>query len=375
MTATTDKKTLYIHIGHYKTGTTALQDFLSANAELLSTKKNINYSTVLRTFGKHSDLAFSIFKSMGVKYLMHNYNSPKPFEEMWEAVIKDAAESDCRSTVISSEEFIRICEFEDSKRYLEKIAAIADQYDVKVVVICFLRDVVSHVKSWYNQLLKMRLHPTVSVNANIPPIKYAWDFIDRVHFDYELALSGWIDAFGKGNVKVLPYYGKNKEPSYIFEQFLGLFRLKLTNEYYVHPEDPNKRMDDTALQLLSTCLRLGFGTGTETTVRKQYEAFKERVYPTYSRNKNYIRKASENSAPWVTEQFSSDDLQLDCNPSELLDINEADASQKLNNFLFSELVNLRRSFNDYKRDTNKLIADATSRIGDLEKLLESTKGK
>ena len=59
-------KTLFLHIGHYKTGTTALQIFLERNAKLLAAS-GFEYPNFWTHNSKHSAFAFSILRAAGVE--------------------------------------------------------------------------------------------------------------------------------------------------------------------------------------------------------------------------------------------------------------------------------------------------------------------
>ena len=78
-------KKLYIHIGHYKTGTTALQILLDYNeAHLVA--HGFEYSPRVRHHSKHSQLAFAVFQEAGITSLMHGYDDPATSTALWSAI-------------------------------------------------------------------------------------------------------------------------------------------------------------------------------------------------------------------------------------------------------------------------------------------------
>ena len=99
-------KTLHLHIGHFKTGTTALQVFLARNPRLLA-RHGLEYAELFRHNAKHSGLAFAIYRSAGVTTLMHGYDSPDAPEERWRALFDAVRKSQRDGVIVSSEEFMR----------------------------------------------------------------------------------------------------------------------------------------------------------------------------------------------------------------------------------------------------------------------------
>ena len=85
------QKTLYIHIGHYKTGTTALQVFASRHQAMLAETHGLDYPSVRIHNAKHSGYAFALYKAAGVETLMHGYSDPTPPEPIWAELDGDAA--------------------------------------------------------------------------------------------------------------------------------------------------------------------------------------------------------------------------------------------------------------------------------------------
>ena len=86
------KKTLFLHIGHFKTGTTALQVFLSNNQAFLA-RNDLFYAETRRHLSKHSDFAFSLLHATGVKTLMHGYDKPEEPEDLWQTLFDEVRRS------------------------------------------------------------------------------------------------------------------------------------------------------------------------------------------------------------------------------------------------------------------------------------------
>lgn len=236
-------KTLYIHIGHYKTGTTALQSFLSTKRNLWFLNRNgIDYATVLRKLGKHSRLAFSIYRKAGVDTLMHGYANETPPEDMWQELFDYVRASRHQRVIVSSEEFMRMGAFPRAAAQLPDLMAMAPDIDIRIIV--YLRAPDAHLRSWYNQLVKMKV--------KVPDFNRAvCHMIEPVHYDYALALRPWIDTLGPEALIVRPYTAAIREGNGLFSDFMSIFDVDLKGQLVHLPEkDPNPRLDDQTLEIV-----------------------------------------------------------------------------------------------------------------------------
>lgn len=234
-------KTLYLHIGHYKTGTTALQVFMEDNPKFLA-RNGLAYAKTRQHLSKHSILAFSLYKSAGVKSLMHGYNHPDTPEQIWAELFDEVRRSSARAVIASSEELIRLGNFPKAVQLLKQIAAKAGDIDIRV--IAYLRPVDSHLRSWYNQLVKMGIKTPGFDDA-------VSRFIEPVHYDYGLALKPWVDIFGAEAVTLRPYRPSSRGDDSLYQDFLSLFGLTLPNHGVQLPLlDPNPRMDDRMVEMV-----------------------------------------------------------------------------------------------------------------------------
>lgn len=234
------RKVLYLHIGHYKTGTTALQVFLERNAALLN-GQGVDYVPVLRHFSKHSELAFALYGAVGVTTLMHDYVPPVAPEKRWEELFTHIRGSDFPVHVASSEELMRLGEFPEA---VARLAAIAEgARDIDIRVVAYLRDPAGHLRSWYNQLVKMGLQ-VGDFNAAVT------GQVETIHLDYGKALRPWADIFGAENLTLRPYDAAMRHGTALYEDFLRIIGVTPDGPLQPLPEDPNPRMDDRLLDLV-----------------------------------------------------------------------------------------------------------------------------
>ena len=235
-------KTLYLHIGHFKTGTTALQALLSNNPEFLA-NHDLAYGAQRRHLGKHSIYAFALYKAAGVTRLMHGYDNPVAPETLWQELFAETRTSPSGWMIVSSEEFARLGNVPEAAERLKSIVTTYAQ-DLQIRVIAYLRPPASHLRSWYNQLVKM--------GVRVPDFNTAvTQVIEPVHYDYALALKPWAEIFGPEALILRSYDEASRHDDSLYRDFLSLFGVELPDDGVSLPLiDPNTRMDDSTLELV-----------------------------------------------------------------------------------------------------------------------------
>ena len=342
-------KTLYIHIGHFKTGTTALQIFLNKNADRLAQKNDIRYLQSNCHHSKHSAFAFSILQDAGVKKLMHGYKNQESSLEMWSTLFEDIRTSDCATTVISSEEFIRIGAFRAAEQKLLEIAQLGTDISIKPIV--YLRSPQEHLKSWYNQIVKMGFAISDYDSALL-------EDIESVHYDYAQALNAWGEAFGPENLIVREYFGNRKNNTYIFEDFLSIISGDSSLENFDYPtEDPNPSQDSRTIELVRLIQNTGQPKQTMQNIRRhseEYFAKQDRLKAIAPKSINTIRKESRAGVNWLA-QLTQVDMDLKRFEENLPSIPSQDGLKQTNlmlGFILSELISLRKRVNKLQNNAD-----------------------
>lgn len=259
------RKTLYLHIGHFKTGTTALQVLLYENRSVLA-RYGIDYLEHGCNLAKHSDYAFPILKAAQVDTLMHGYKCRTEPGKLWSGLFQAVRSSPHHTCLVSSEEFIRIGAYPAAIEQLRKLAELAGE-DIDIRVIAYLRPPDSHLRSWYNQLVKMKV-PVPAFNEAVIRV------IEPIHYDYGLALRPWIDIFGKQAVTVRVYDPAMRQGDALFRDFLSIFNITLRKWRFKLPvKDPNPKLDDSVLELLRMMRSAGFSEPMITRAQKRAEKY------------------------------------------------------------------------------------------------------
>lgn len=146
-------KTIYLHVGHYKTGTSAIQAFLSDNAENLA-RCGYLYPTSGRPRSaptNHAHLSLSLARDYGFTPPAW-YGASLSSGEVYSQLHTEIANSSLNKIIISSEEFLQLAL---RNNHLEALSALRAQlrgYDVNVLL--YIREPLSLLKSWYNEVNK-----------------------------------------------------------------------------------------------------------------------------------------------------------------------------------------------------------------------------
>lgn len=255
------QKTLYIHIGHYKTGTTALQVFCSRHQAMLAEKHGLDYPSVRIHNAKHSGYAFALYKAAGVETLMHGFADPTPPEPVWAELFDHVRASPHPKTIISSEELMRVGQFPKAAERLKAIIAdTAQGIDIRIIV--YLRAPQSHLKSWHNQLVKMG-QPVADFNNALEGA------IEAIHYDYAQALAPWSQIFGAKNIDIRRYPETYERPGDLVLDFMAALGVKLGPQVPLPEGDPNPRLDDRLMEALRLMQNLGLPKHMIQTVREQ----------------------------------------------------------------------------------------------------------
>ncbi|MCA0922770.1 sulfotransferase family protein [Pseudooceanicola nanhaiensis] len=357
-------KTLYIHIGHYKTGTTALQIFFDEETELL-TEAGVEYPRVRFYYSKHSDFAFSILRAAGVEKMMYDYTNPTPPQEMWDELYAHIRESTFDTTLISSEEFIRLGQFDRSREILKQMLARKPD-DLEIKVVAYLRSPGAHLRSWYNQLIKMN-HPVPDLNAAV------MGEIEEIHYDYRHALEPWVEALGAENVIVRPYRHDRKNPAALHQDFMKIFGVDLPARRVRHTTDPNPRLDDRVIELVRMMQNSKFPRPTINAILSQADLYFAQQDEQVVRKPDQMaaaRAAAAEGLDWLAElpggaphaEHFRRNLPQPVDPAEV-------ELYTMIGFVFSELILLRQRINRMNPE------DMTERVSRLEKQLTEISAK
>ena len=200
----TGKKTIYLHIGMPKSGTTSIQSFLYENREKLSSEQNLLYP-LINSEGQNSiDKKINYRTIMVDAYYRHSKNIKyynKFFEEKF---LKQIEESKCEKIVFSEECIFMYCP--DTQ-----IIDVFIKHCFNVKVIVYLRKPSEYIASLWQENLKPYMddfHYSIE------------EFAQNTYINYPLILK-FIDKLGKDNVIVRPFEKEQWKNNNLIEDFLS----------------------------------------------------------------------------------------------------------------------------------------------------------
>lgn len=194
-----NKMNCILHIGTEKTGTTAIQDFLYQNRELLKqegygvlTSVGMKNNRGLASYAMRDNRSDDYFVAHGIVTLLNKFEHDKLVEEDFKQEIKELNDS-CHTILITSEHFHSRCVYPDE---INKLKSFLMQYFKKIDVIVYLRPQVDVVTSLYSTFVRAG------------GIKTFDDFVisnctkNNPYYNYDELLTKWSNSFGHENLKV-----------------------------------------------------------------------------------------------------------------------------------------------------------------------------
>ncbi|MCJ8138311.1 hypothetical protein [Falsirhodobacter halotolerans] len=146
-------KTIYLHIGHYKTGSSAIQAYLSRHADDLRAVGYL-YPGICRPRNNptnHGQLALTLARDHGFyppPWYRDEISTDAAFASL-DAALRDVPEP---NVILSSEEFAQLALRADSAAAMDDLTRRLAGHDVRVIF--YLREPLSLLKSWFNEVNK-----------------------------------------------------------------------------------------------------------------------------------------------------------------------------------------------------------------------------
>ncbi|MBE3607087.1 sulfotransferase domain-containing protein, partial [Campylobacter sp. RM13119] len=200
------KKTIYLHIGWPKTGTSAIQQFLVRNFDVLKNKYNLFYPDYGRWIdGSHHNIAFSLMENPYCKMKLESeqYQYLKELKDLM-------LNSNCDNILLSSECF----KLYDSKVFQDLFCGL---FNIKI--ICYLRDHDQYIESMYGQ------------NVRDPFFKEKQTFKDflksfKERLFYSRTLMQWEKLTDKNNFIIRHYSIEKFVNKNIIDDFLTALNIR-----------------------------------------------------------------------------------------------------------------------------------------------------
>lgn len=240
------KKSLFIHIGTNKTGTSAIQHFLNKERKALA-----GHGLCYPSTGCAGDAHYQISRILGFDH----GQQPAPEDERKAMLARFKSEletSRCEKCVISSENFVL-------PKKVELVREFFDDFACKIIVY-FRR----HDHWWfsaYSQAVKMVVQPPwqrgfqgfLKFNRKQNP----------QFGNYRALLDRWDKTFGRENIIVRPYEREQNQPD-IIADFLSSIGFADLNSHFSEGDvcQINKSLDPRSIFLLETFQRMQIDADT-----------------------------------------------------------------------------------------------------------------
>jgi len=179
-------KNLYIHIGPYKTGSTAIQKILYAQRKQLLSQGWLYPETGLITENTR----------WGERHLFLFHKNTT--DQLWADLQAEIDASDAPNIILSSE---RVCGMMNHLLFRKDFLA-----SFKPHIVVFVRDEVDLLRSWYLQIIKSRILKKKNLLKG-PKLRSfpAFFRVTKDSFCYSAILRDWIDVYGAESVLLIPY--------------------------------------------------------------------------------------------------------------------------------------------------------------------------
>lgn len=189
-------KHIFLHIGHYKTGTSAIQDFLSSNADELR-RRGFAYPACSRPRNNptnHGRLSLSLAKEHGFvppAWYGENTTADEAFAEL-NSYLDGVTEE---NVILSSEEFVQLALRGDGDAAVADLKARLGGH--KVTIIFYVREPFSLLKSWFNEVNKS---PSPTRTFPVFFMNLSEEFLSQ-----KAIWSAFAQHFGQDNLRLVTY--------------------------------------------------------------------------------------------------------------------------------------------------------------------------
>ncbi len=241
-----NKKTVFVHIGFMKTGTTAIQHFLIDNNDILK-KQDVRFSEVNHKAMNY--LAFCLMDQIP-PYIHHTL--PVTRELLYLELVDEIRTCKESKIVISSEAFALLAtnHFLD-KSVVTQFKKLMSDVSAEFKIVAFVRRQDEYADSQYNQYIKTHNFHSLyskSIEKFIAEKTYL--------FDFQGVLAHFLNVFGKGSLIVKAY-----DSMHLREDFCSTIGVKM-NTNFSFSKKSNPRLSLQGLEIMKVLNLRGIDKST-----------------------------------------------------------------------------------------------------------------
>jgi hypothetical protein len=214
------KKTVYLHIGTFKTGTSAIQNFLARNAETLQ-----RHDFFVPAFDEREDHYVLPLSLLLAHTKIRAVWPPvkKTPDEYWASLKRQMMESTCSQIIISAETF---CDLAHPRAIAQRslfARVLTDTFlDFNVKIVVYLRNMKNYIHSMHSENVK-----NGGMKVNIATYMTSAIEANSIHINPLLFLDFFSDLFGKDSLILKKYEKSNLRNGNIIDDFLSTIHCPL----------------------------------------------------------------------------------------------------------------------------------------------------
>ena len=224
---------IILHIGLYKTGTTAVQRFLTRNRSVLASR-GVLYPEAFTKFDAHHPLPWAL----GVNH-RDKEASLRP-EEVVGAILQEADSAGADTVILSSEEFMNL----EAGERLPRLKRLFDGHSIEILI--YLRRQDSMLLSTYGQHVRMY---SIRFSGSIADflLKHS-NFLTK--YNYWALLQRWSNVFGSDAMHIKLYDPTRFPAGNIVEDFADTLGIGLDGCDMRKVSGINRNLSDLGLEVL-----------------------------------------------------------------------------------------------------------------------------
>lgn len=229
-------KTLYLHIGTPKTGSTSIQKFLCANREVLK-KHGYCYPVIPIYYQRMGRARNALF----LQGLIYDENGKRDKEKEQQNLKKGMeylrAEFKKHRNIIMSDEVLWLALYRRRASLWEELLEATGKNGYQLKAVVYLRRQDQYISSWWNQMLKKR-----RILMTMTWEEYRYHFPENLWPDYDEALTRIAGAIGRENIIVRVFERGRFYNGSLEADFLNAVGLELTPDFVVQEEQSNPKL-------------------------------------------------------------------------------------------------------------------------------------
>lgn len=372
-------KTLYIHIGTPKTGTTSLQHFCTENAKLFE-EQGYCYPIFPHKF-KYINIMrngfFLSYKGYDEDKNRNQMEEAKFFRQGMDFVLDNFRKFD---NVILSDEAIWNVVFKKGKLDLwERLKKEAEENDYVIKVIVYLRRQDSLATSWWNQKIKIgkRVYSKASWETFVEdPTKLELEYYDPLKFIEK--------SVGKENIIVRRFGRQYFKNGSIFEDFIDAVGMRYSSRFVISEGQRNVSLVGNAHEIkrvLNTISDLSDQNNTffrriVVAMSEQRPDLKKETMFSSEEALRFMEQYREGNRKIMQEYFGKDEdlFDMDFSKNQKWVLDHKEMERDIIRFMGRAIIELRKENKELKKrvkGTERELAEQKEILKDIQAKLDN----